>query len=130
MHEVFGQSEPARGGEVAERLIAPRAAVRMLHYRQELDVRETRLSQMIWEISGSLSIRHPSIIVFRGPLPRAEMHLVDRPWRVERIFSGTVSHPFLIVPGRFQIPDNWSCSGRKLPVERKRIALVHRASAM
>ena len=76
--EVVGRAEARGGRVVAGHLVAPRARERMLHHRQQLDVREAEVGDVVGELVGELAVRQRAVPVQRVPPPRAEMHLVDR----------------------------------------------------
>src|SRR6266498_5375133 len=50
--EVVGIAETCGRREVARDLVAPRAAVRVLHHRQQLDVREAEILRVGAELRG------------------------------------------------------------------------------
>jgi hypothetical protein len=76
--EVLRRPEAAGRREESEHLIAPRPGERMLHDRQQLDVREAHVLHVRNETLGKLAVGEESIAVLRHPSPRAEMDLVDR----------------------------------------------------
>ena len=64
--------------EEAEHLVAPRSGERMLHHRQQLDVREAQLLHVRHEAIGELAVGEEAVALFRHARPRAEVHFVDR----------------------------------------------------
>ena len=78
--EVLGRAETRGRREQAERLVAPRAAERMLGDRQQLEMGEAHVDGVGDQPVGQ---RRPSVLL--GAHPRAEMDLVDRYRRVLRL---------------------------------------------
>ena len=76
--EVLGRTEAAGRREEAEHLVAPRARERMLHHRQQLDVREAQVLHVRHEPVGQLAVGQEPVALLRHARPRAEVHLVDR----------------------------------------------------
>ena len=74
--------------EQAERLIAPRAAERMLGDRQQLDMGEAHVGEIRDQAVDRDVPQRRGARVVRGPHPRREMHLVDRERRVRRVARG------------------------------------------
>ena len=68
--EVVGGAEAGRRGVVAGDLVAPRGAVGVLHDREELDVGEAEVGDVVDEVLGEVAVGH-------ALAPRAEVHLVD-----------------------------------------------------
>src|SRR5690606_37636857 len=114
--------------EITDALVAPRPVERMLHHGQELDVREAHVRDVVGERLGDLAVAEPAAVV--PPSPRAEMHLVDRPRRVERIRGRTARHPFRVAPLVLERPETGSGSRRRLEEERERVALVDAIAAV
>ena len=65
-----GVAEPGGRGVVPGHLVPPRAAERVLHDRQELDVGEAELGHVVGQLFGQVQIG-------QSRPPRAEVHLVD-----------------------------------------------------
>ena len=98
--EVFGRAEPAGRREEAEHLVAPRSRKRMLHDRQQLDVREPELLHVGNEPRGELAIGEKAVAVLRHASPRAEVHLVSRQRPVAASRPAAAwRHPLAVVPG-------------------------------
>ena len=57
----------------------------MLHHRQELDVGEADVGQIVGELRSKFAIGQRSIAFLGDPPPGAEMHLVDRDWATQWI---------------------------------------------
>ena len=81
--EGFRRAEAAGRREEADRLVAPRAGEGMLGDRQALDVREAHVLHVGDQLVGELVIGEEAVAVLAPP--RAEMHLVDRDRRGERL---------------------------------------------
>ena len=56
VHQVLRRAVAAGRREVAGRLVAPRAVERVLHHRQELDVREAELGDVVGQRLGQLAV--------------------------------------------------------------------------
>ena len=54
--EVVGRAEARGRRVVAGHLVAPRAGERMLHHRQQLDVREAEVGDVVGELVGELAV--------------------------------------------------------------------------
>ena len=76
--EVVGRAERRERRVVAGHLVAPRARVRVVHHRQQLDVREAEVAHVRRELVGELA---PA----EALPPRRRMHLVDRHRPLERL---------------------------------------------
>ena len=86
------RSAEARGRrEEAGHLVAPRARERVLHDRQQLDVREPELADVRAELLGCLRVGE-------ALAPRAEMHLVDRDRLAERLRRAAGLEPVRVPP--------------------------------
>ena len=84
--EVLRRAEAAGRREQAGRLIAPRAVERMLGDREELDMGEAEIAHIGRQLLGQFAIGEPAVAL--AAAPGAEMHLVDRHRRRERIAVG------------------------------------------
>ena len=121
--EVVGCPE-ARGGRVVARdLIAPRAGERMLHHRQQLDMREAEVGDVVGELVGELAVAQRAVALERIPAPRAEMHLVDRHRAAQRVGGGAALEPVLVAPGVLRLVHDRGVGGRHFGVEREWIGL-------
>src|SRR5437588_9777639 len=58
------------------------------------------------------------------------MHFVDGEWRVKGVLVCPGFHPFRIIPGMLQVPDDRRGARWNLPVESERITLLHRIPKM
>ena len=81
--KVVGRAEAAGRREEADRLVAPGAGEGMLADRQALDMGEAHVLDVGDELVGKLVIGEEAVAVRAAP--RAEMHLVDRHRRGERL---------------------------------------------
>ena len=59
--EVVGRAEARGRREVAGHLVAPGAGERMLHDRQQLDVREAEVGDVVGELVGELAVREGAV---------------------------------------------------------------------
>ena len=77
-HQV-GRGAVAGGrGEVPRGLVAPRSVERVLHDRQQLDVRESVRQRVVGERVGELVVARPATAGDDRAAPGTEVHLVDR----------------------------------------------------
>src|SRR5947209_1271764 len=97
-HELTRVAIAPRGGEVADRLITPRAVERMLHHRQELDVGKAHLDDVVRELVRQLAVVEEAVALLRHTAPGAEMYFVDRDGLMERVAAGARSEPRLVAP--------------------------------
>ena len=96
----------------------------MLHHRQQLDVREAEVGDVVAELVGELAVRERAVALERVAPPRAEVHLVDRHRRAQRV--GRAARRSSHCSSRqtcFGVPDDGRVRGRHLGVERDRVAL-------
>ena len=56
VHEIVGRAEARGGREVADHLVAPRTRERMLHDRQQLDVRVAHALHVLHQLDGQLAV--------------------------------------------------------------------------
>ena len=130
VHEVLGRAVARRGREVARALVAPGAVKRMLHDRQQLDVREAHALAVLGELRREIAVAQNLRWVIRRAAPGTEMHLVDRPWRIERVAVLAVGHPGAVVPFERQVPDHGAGARRLFGAKRVRIGLVYLVTGM
>ena len=83
--EVVRRAEARGRREVAGHLVAPGAAERMLHHRQQLDVREAEVGDVVGQLVGQLAVGELAVALERIAAPRAEVDLVDRHRRAQRL---------------------------------------------
>jgi hypothetical protein len=74
--EVFGRAESRGRREEPEHLVAPRSGERVLHHRQQLEVREAHRLHVRHEAVRHLAIRQEAIALFRHARPRSQVHFV------------------------------------------------------
>ena len=120
--EAVGVAEPRGGGEVRRDLVAPRPAVRVLHHRQELHVREAEVDEVRHQVVGDLLVG----VDVAAPvlLPRAEVHLVDRHRSVHGRLVAAVGHPLVVAPGVRRLEDHRRRRRGSLGVEGHRVGLL------
>jgi hypothetical protein len=115
--EVVGTAE-ARGGRVVGRhLVAPRATERVLGHRQQLDVGEAGLVEVVDELVGHLA-------VVEARLPRAQVHLVDAHRLGVRRARGAGRHPLAVAPLVAGVVHHRRGGRRDLGGEGQRVGLV------
>jgi hypothetical protein len=121
--EVIGLAEARRRSVVAGDLVSPRAREGMLHHRHQLDVREPEIRDIVGELVRQLQVVERAIAVERVAAPRAEMNLVDRHRRAQRVTLRAALEPFGVGPFVARpIHDRRVCR-RHLRVERHRVGL-------
>ena len=122
IHEILRRAVARGRREVAGRLVAPRAVERMLGDRHQLDVREALLAAR----SRRAARRFRDNVGSRLPLaaPRAEMHLVDRDRRVERVAGAARRHPRVVAPIVVERPRARGRRRRRLGEQCERVGLV------
>ena len=128
-HEVLGRAVAARGREVAEGLVAPGAVERVLHERQELDVGEAHLLDVVGEERRRFAVGEEPVPLLRDPTPRSEMDFVDRDRRLEAVRVLPRRHPVPVAPFVVQVPDDGRGPRRDLPEEGVGVALLRGAAA-
>ncbi len=122
-HELPWAAVTTRRGEVADGLIAPRAVKRMFHDRQELDVGEAHLADIVRELVGQLAIVEEAIALLGHTPPRAEMHFVDRQRLAEQGASGPLGEPGLVAPPEVVEVRYDRRGARRLRLEGERIGV-------
>jgi hypothetical protein len=123
--EVRRRAVAAGRRVIARHLVAPGPVERVLHDRQELDVRETHRQRVVGEERSDLAIvQEPVPRLGRAP-PRPQVHLVDRDRGVRPVPPRPVGHPLSVRPGEVELRDDGARAGRRLGGERVRIRLVH-----
>ena len=97
--EVLRRPEAARRREEPEHLVAPGARKRMLHHRQQLDVREAGLLRVRHQPARHLAIREEAVAFLRHARPRPEVDFVDRHRPID---PGAAlpprGHPRIVIP--------------------------------
>ncbi len=115
--ELIRRAEPGRRRVIRRHLIAPGAAERVLGDRQDLDVREAELGDVVRELVGELGIGQP------GP-PRAEVHLVHAHRLAQRIPAGPGGQPVIVAPLVAGLADDGCGVRRRLRQRRHRVGLA------
>src|SRR5204863_6432111 len=83
VHEVLRSAIARAGRKVARGLVTPRAIKRMFGDRQELDVREALLHDIVGEPWRDIPIRRKARRILAPPRP--DMQFVNRDGSVERV---------------------------------------------
>ncbi len=120
--KVVGRPVSARRREVAGGLVPPRTEVRVLHHRQQLDVREAAAVHMLGQPGCDRPIRDGF-----GTVPTAQVYLVHRHGLIERLPFAAPLHPFAVVPRVVHVPQHRPSVGWLFAVERERVGLVVRS---
>ena len=113
VHEVLRRAVARARREVTGHLIAPGAVERMLHHRQQLDVREAERAHVVGDGVRQLAIAQVTVALFGDASPRAEVQLVDRPGCAEGVDAGAPAQPVRIVPAIVEVPHD-RCGARRL----------------
>ena len=87
-HEVLRRAVARARREVAGALVAPRAVERVLHDRHQLDVGEAHALRVLGELGREVAVAEEAVGMIGRAHPGAEVHLVDRLRRVERVARG------------------------------------------
>ena len=88
----------------------------MLHDRQQLDVREAQVGDVVDEVLGELAVR-------QALSPRPEVHLVDAHRPVVGVAAGPSLHPGPVAPGVVGVVDDRPRVGRHLGAAGHRVGL-------
>jgi hypothetical protein len=117
--EALGRAEAAGRRKQAERLVAPRAAERMLGDRQQLEMAEAHVDGV-----GDQPVGHV-VPGLAGAQPGAEMHFVDRDGGVLGVALRAARHPVGVVPvERLGRGDDRGRRRRRLGLLGERIGLL------
>ena len=125
IHEILRSSVAARRREVPRGLVAPGAVERMLHDRQQLDVREAGRRHVLGQERRDLAVAERAVARLRQPPPRAEVHLVDRERCLERVPLAPHRHPGRVAPLVLERPHDRRGARRHFAVEPDRVRLLH-----
>src|SRR5579862_4618006 len=96
----------------------------MLHHGQELDVGEAELGGVIGERVRELAVAERAVARLGYAPPRAEVYLVDRPGRAERVGCAAALHPRRIAPLVGEVPNHGCGARRNLAAQAVRVGLV------
>ncbi len=77
-----------------------------------------------------LAVTQRTVVLFRNPHPRPDMHFVNRHRRLDRITRPALLHPFLVAPGVIEIPHHRCRSWRLLLQQSNRIGLIDAVPVM
>ncbi len=124
VHQVLGRALAAGGGEVPEALVAPRPVEGVLHHRQELDVGEAHLLDVVGERGCQLAVREEAGGLGGVAAPGAEVHLVGRARGGERLARAPFAHPLAVAPRVVEVPDDGAGAGRGLVAVGEGVGLV------
>ena len=98
-HEVLRRPVPAGRREGADLLVAPRSVERVLADRQELHVGVAQVADVVPERLAELPVGEEPVALLGDAPPRAQVDLVDRDGRVERVPARALGRPGAVVPG-------------------------------
>ena len=115
--EVVRGAEAGGGGVVRGDLVAPGTTERVLGHRQQLDVREAGLVEVLDEFVGQFAVGQPG-------LPRTEVHLVDAHRLGVRLALGPVGQPLLVLPDVPGLVDDRRGGRWDLGPEGQRVGLL------
>ena len=117
-HQRLRRPEPARGGEHADRLVAPARRQRVLGGGEQLDVREPHLDAVGDELAFEIGVRQPADRIVSRPPPTAEVDLVGVDRGVEGVVRRPRGHPVGVAPSvRVEIDDTRGRPRRELSSE-------------
>ncbi|OIQ72529.1 hypothetical protein GALL_458430 [mine drainage metagenome] len=121
--EFVGGAKADGGGEHAGGLVAPRAVERVFRDRQQLDMGEPHVGGVSDQLVGELKVgQRPRAAI--GAAPTAQMHLVDRDRRVDRVVFCARFQPLVIRPfGIVDAPHHRAGSRRMLRAKADRVGL-------
>src|SRR6266568_169126 len=77
IHEILGRAVTRGRREISRRLVSPGREKRMLHDRQQLNMRETHTLHVICEFGRNLPITEWPIVLLWYPHPRSHVHFID-----------------------------------------------------
>ncbi len=122
VHEVVRRAEAGGGSEVADHLVAPAPAERVLHDGQQLDVGVAHLGDVGHQRVGQLPVGEPAVV--RPAHPGAEVDLVNRNRLLQPVGLGPAGQPLAVVPLVFaDVPDHRGRLRRHLGGEGVRVGL-------
>ena len=124
--EVLGRPEAAGRREKPEHLVAPGTRERVLHDRQQLEVRESQVFHVRDEPMRQLAIGEEAIAFLRHARPRAKMHFVARHRTIQPTTESRPGrHPVPVAPGVLgDIPDDGRGQGRHFERDPEGVALL------
>src|SRR5258705_3791647 len=96
--EVVGRAVARGRRKVAAHLVSPGPVKWVLHYREQLDVREAKAHHVLDELGRDLAVGERPMAILRGTGPRSKVHLIDRHRRTNRIGGSTRAEPGLVLP--------------------------------
>ena len=122
--EILRTAVAGGGGEQAQRLIAPGAAERVLHDRQQLDMAEAQVQHIGDQLFAQFRPAQLPTVPFAVAPPGADVHFIDGQWLVMGLALRALFHPFGIVPGIIQRRGHHRTGGRRrLAGARQRVGL-------
>ncbi len=125
VHEILRRSVTRRRSEVSRGLISPGTVERMLHDREQFDVGESQLVHVVGEAGRDLAVGEGTVVLFGDAHPGAEVNLVDRHGRVQRVEGRAFFQEGGIFPGVVEVPDHGGGARRFLGEKSHRVGLFH-----
>ena len=123
--EVVRFAEAAGRREEADDLVAPRPGERVLHDRQQFDVREPQVVDVRHEPLGQLPVRQEPLAV-RAARPRTEVHLVGGHRPIEpAVLMPAFFHPLVVAPAETRRPGH-DGGGARRQLEAHRVGVGFR----
>jgi hypothetical protein len=121
--EIVGRPVPCRRRVEPRHLITPGAGERVLRNREELDVGEAEVGEVLRQSLGRLAVRQrpPPAVGVLGQPPRAQMALVDRHRSMQQVGGLPVGEPRCVLPFVAALGDNTRGRRRHLGGERERV---------
>ena len=129
--EFVGRPVADRRREQTHRLIAPRAVERILADRHQLDMGEAHVMDILHQIDRRFLVGQGAVAFLGHPLPRAQMHLVDRHRRIAGLPVAALLQPGRVAPAvAGDVAHHRGGLGRVLGAEADRVGLQrqHRAA--
>ena len=88
---------------------------------QQFDVGESQFVHVVGQARRDLAIGERTVVLFRNAHPRAEVNLVDRHGRMQRVRGCAFFKKSRVVPGVVEIPNHGSRARRLLGEKSYRV---------
>ena len=86
------------------------------------------LIDVFGEARRGFAVGERTIVIFGNAHPRAQMHLINRMRRAQRVAAGAVLHPVVVAPLIVEVPDDRGGAGRFLVQQAERVGFVDAVS--
>jgi len=93
VHEIRGRAKSASWCVIANDLIPPGAIEWVLHDREKLDMRITRIMHIVCELYSHFPVSQRTVSLLWHPPPGAEMDFINRDGATQAVSSCAVRHP-------------------------------------